>query len=82
MRLIAVVLCVSWMHFLSGCAVVSVVDTAVGVTSTVVSTTVDVAAGAVGAVAGSSKSDKSDDDDEDCRKADKDGSSKKKCKDE
>lgn len=82
MRLIGVVLCVSLMHLLSGCAVVSVVDTAVGVTSTVVSTTVDVAAGAVGAVAGSSKSDKDDEDDEDCHKDDKDGSAKKKCKDE
>jgi hypothetical protein len=48
---------------LSGCAVVSVVDTAVSATATVVGTTVDVAAGAVDTVAGSSDG---DDEDLDC----------------
>jgi hypothetical protein len=67
---------------LSGCAVISVVDTAVGVTTTVVSTAVDVTAGAVQTVAGSS--DKDDDSDEDCKKDDKEAesSSKRKCKDD
>jgi hypothetical protein len=65
---------------LSGCAVISVVDTAVGVTTTVVSTAVDVTAGAVRTVAGSS--DKGDDSDEDCKtdEKDEDSSSKRKCK--
>lgn len=72
-------LSVSCFLLLSGCAVISVVDTAVGVTATVVSTAVDVTAGAVETVAGSS--DKDDDSDEDCEKDDKDdGSSKRKCK--
>ena len=54
---------------LSGCAAVTVVDTAVSVTSTVVKTAVDVTAGAVEAVAGpSSKSD----DKPDCTDKDKD----------
>jgi hypothetical protein len=52
--------------FLSACAVISVVDTAVDVTATAVGTTVDVAAGAVKAVAGSS------DDELDCNDKDKD----------
>jgi hypothetical protein len=50
---------------LSACAVISVVDTAVGVTATAVSTTVDVAAGAVDVIAGSSDDDKPDCEDED-----------------
>ncbi len=44
--------------FLSGCAVYSVVDTAVGVTATAVESTADVAGGAVDLVVG-------DDDDDD-----------------
>ena len=54
---------------LNGCAAVTVVDTAVSVTSTVVKTAVDVTAGAVEAVAGpSSKSE----DKPDCTDKDKD----------
>jgi len=54
----------------SGCAVFTVVETAVDVTATAVGTTVDVAAGAVDTVAGSS--DEDDDDDLDCDGDDKD----------
>ena len=54
---------------LNGCAAVTIVDTAVSVTSTVVKTAVDVTAGAVEAVAGpSSKSDEKPD----CEDKDKD----------
>jgi len=59
---------------LSGCAAMAIVDTAVGVTTTVVDTTVDVAAGAVEAVVGSSE----DEEDLDCKDEDKE---KDACKD-
>ena len=55
---------------LSGCAAIAIVDATVGVATTVVSTTVDVAAGAVEAVAGSS--DKKSAEKLDCDDKDKD----------
>jgi hypothetical protein len=64
MRVAVVVLALLTLS-LGGCAVISVVDTAVSATATVVGTTVDVAAGAVGAVAGSSDDEDIDCDDED-----------------
>lgn len=73
MRAVAVVFLALVTIGLSGCAAISVVDAAVSVTSTVVETTVDVAAGAVGAVAGSS-----DDDDIDCE--DEDNEDEEVCK--
>ena len=63
--LVTIVLAVS----LSGCAAITVVDTAVSVTSTVVETAVDVTAGAVRAVAGSSSHDEKK---PDCEGDDKD----------
>jgi len=82
MNLPRLCLTASCLFLLSGCAVISVVDTAVGVTTTVVSTAVDVTAGAVKTVAGSS--DKDDESDEDCKKdnKDKDSSSERKCKED
>jgi hypothetical protein len=79
MRAIAVLVTLCAAVCLSGCAAVTVVDTAVSVTSTVVKTAVDVTAGAVEAVAGpSSKSD----DKPDCDDRDKDKDVCKKAKDE
>jgi hypothetical protein len=68
MRATVVLLALCAAVSLSGCAAITVVDTAVSVTATVVETTVDVAAGAVSAVAGSSSK---DDEKPDCDDKDK-----------
>ena len=79
MRATAVLVTCLGAALLSGCAAITVVDTAVSVTSTVVKTAVDVTAAGVEAVAGpSSKSD----DKPDCDDKDKDKDVCKKAKDE
>jgi len=67
-RFVPVIGCLLLGVTLSGCAAIAIIDTAVGVTTTVVGTTVDVAAGAVRTVAGSS----GDEEKLDCEDADKD----------
>ena len=74
-NLVVVLACALSGAMLSGCAAIAIVDTAIDVTTTVVGTTVDVAAGAVRTVAGSS--DKKDEK-VDC--ADKDNKDKDECK--